>query len=71
MTMTAQERYQTDPQFRTLVEMMYKAIISAKFTPTEMREAAILASIKYEMSMPHPSILKFEMFNSVLNDERR
>lgn len=48
MSMTMRERYQIDNHFHTLVDMMMHFIQEAKYTPSEMREAAILASIIYE-----------------------
>jgi len=45
---TPDARYRGDPKFRQLVDMMEAHMHSADFTPTEMREAAILAAINYE-----------------------
>ena len=45
---TVGNRYDRDPQFRTLVDMLEHLIDNAKMTPTEVREAAILATIHYE-----------------------
>ncbi len=39
------ERYQTDAEFRRLVDLFYSYIDHAKFSPTEIREAALLAHI--------------------------
>lgn len=41
-------RYERDPAFRHLVDMMYILIHEGKYTPTELREAAILAMTRYE-----------------------
>jgi hypothetical protein len=41
-------RYQWDAEFKTLVDLLTDAIARCQFTPTEIREAAILAAIRYE-----------------------
>lgn len=46
---TARDKYLNDPQFRSLVDMMENYIHNVHFTPSEMREAAVMASINYEM----------------------
>lgn len=46
--MSVRDRYQNDPKFHALVDMMHAAIDRADFTPTEIREAAMLAQIIYE-----------------------
>ena len=46
--MSVREKYHRDPAYRTLVDMMVSHILKADYTPSEMREAAILASIIYE-----------------------
>lgn len=46
--MTPQERYERDPQFRTLVDTLHAAIQRCQYTPTEIREAAMLAAIHYD-----------------------
>ena len=45
---SAERRYQEDPQFHALVDMIYQAIVEKNYTATEVREAAMLAAIKYE-----------------------
>ena len=47
---TVEERYQTDVEFHTLVDLMYNFIVNAKYTPSELREAALLAATKYEVN---------------------
>lgn len=42
------ERYQNDNAFRSLVDMMECQIAKAEFTPSEIRQAALLACINYE-----------------------
>lgn len=41
-------RYQHDPAFKGLVDVLQHFIQRAQFTPTEVREAALLACIHYE-----------------------
>jgi hypothetical protein len=44
-----QERYNTDPTFRRTVDMLHAIIRSAELSPAEVRQAAGLAAIHYEM----------------------
>ena len=46
--MTQRERYYNDPEFHVLVDYMVNFIVNNKYTPSEMRDAAILASIIYD-----------------------
>ena len=46
---TPREKYMNDPQYNELVRMLENFIEQARFTPSELREACILASINYEM----------------------
>lgn len=46
---TPREKYLNDPQYHSLVQMLEGFIEEARFTPSEIREAAILACINYEM----------------------
>lgn len=46
---SAEERYQNDPQFHALVDMIQHELERGTFTPTELREAVIIAATKYEM----------------------
>ena len=43
------EKYMNDPEYHRLVDMLEHFIESARFTPSELREASVLASINYEM----------------------
>ena len=42
------EKYMNDPEYHHLVKMLEGLIEDARFTPSELREACILASINYE-----------------------
>ena len=45
---TPREKYMKDPHYYQLVNMMVNEIKQCNYTPSEMREAALLASIIYE-----------------------
>lgn len=47
--MTPAARYRDDIEFRRLCDMLEAYIHATKYTPTEMREAAMMAAINYEM----------------------
>lgn len=47
--MPPEDRYRHDPVFRNLVDMIYAGIVDHQFTPTEVRDAAMLAALKYEL----------------------
>lgn len=65
----ARDRYLQDPQFKQLVDMMTAHILQANYTPSEMRAAAVLASIKYEEIQFRPrSMVVYEDDHKVLID---
>ena len=43
------EKYMNDPEYHELVNVLESFIERARFTPSELREAAVLACINYEM----------------------
>lgn len=43
------DKYMNDPEYHSLVRMLEDFIEKSRFTPSELREAAVLASINYEM----------------------
>jgi hypothetical protein len=45
---TLRDRYHNDAEFKSLVDMMVNFIHECRYTPSEMRHAAIVASIIYE-----------------------
>ena len=42
------EKYENDPAYRQLVDMLMALIHQAEFTPSEIREACMLACIRHE-----------------------
>lgn len=42
------DKYYHDPKYRQGVDIMLSLILNNEFTPSEMREMAVCASIKYE-----------------------
>jgi hypothetical protein len=46
---TPRDKYLNDPEYHHLVRMLENFIEQARFTPSELREASILACINYEM----------------------
>ena len=48
------DRYMSDPNFHALVNLLESYIHKADFTASELREAAVLASINYEMNTIRP-----------------
>lgn len=45
-----EERYASDVAFRQLVDIIEHFIHRAEYTPSEIRDASMLACIRYEMS---------------------
>lgn len=64
----ARTRYRIDPVFKRLVDYMTSFLMQADFTPTEMREAAILASIKYSEINPHAFIVPTDRLHKLLDE---
>lgn len=46
---TPREKYMNDPEYHQLVCTLESFIERAQFSPSELREAAVLACINYEM----------------------
>jgi hypothetical protein len=47
--LSPKEKYMNDPEYHHLVQTLEALIEQARFTPSELREACVLASINYEM----------------------
>ncbi len=50
--MRTEEKYRTDANFAQLVNTIEAALHNAVYTPSEVREAAIYACIRYELTRP-------------------
>ena len=48
--LSPEERYINDVEFHALVRLLEAFITNAQYTPSEMRDAVILACIHYEMN---------------------
>ena len=46
--LTIEERYLCDAEFHNLVDLLESMIRKYQFTPYEIREAAMLAAVRYE-----------------------
>lgn len=45
-------RYRVDPTFNSLVKLLEGILLQAQFTPTELREACIIAAVKHDQLRP-------------------
>ena len=54
--MNMHERYTNDPVFHQIVDMIRVQLEQGQFTPTEIREAAMLAQIMYEERHTRPTV---------------
>jgi len=59
------ERYRRDPHFAALVDMLHNTIKKADFTPTEIREALMLAQIQYEAMNVRPIMLSTDLLRQL------
>lgn len=57
---TGRDRYLNDPHFALLVDLMVGHIYQHDFTPSEMRDAAMVASIKFEAEQMRPITISAE-----------
>ncbi len=48
----ADQRYLDDAKFKALVDTLEAMTAHGEFTPTEVREALLLAQLRYEMANP-------------------
>jgi hypothetical protein len=57
------ERYETDSNFRLLVDMLINEIMRGRYTPSELREAVILAATQSEFMTVRNQIICRDNFN--------
>ena len=57
---TPREKYYSDLSYKRLVDVFINQIINCYYTPSELREAALLASIMYEEKNTRPYIMTVE-----------
>jgi hypothetical protein len=63
MPMTGEQRYLHDAEFKMLVDTIHSLIDKLQYTPSEIRDAAMLAAIHYEMRQIRP--LPVERFGDI------
>jgi hypothetical protein len=54
-------RYLHDPQVHALVDSLENIIHTLQFTPSEIRECAMLAAIRYEQRRPPQNIMEAKL----------
>lgn len=57
---TPAEKYMNDPEYHALVKTLEGFLHQARFTPSEMREACVLACINYEMQRVREFTIDFK-----------
>lgn len=70
---SATERYRTDSSFKQLVDMLQLLVRDGQFTPSELREACVLAATINEYQTIRPMLVdrdNLDIENIVLNSLR-
>jgi hypothetical protein len=57
---TPEQKYMHDDEYHFLVDLLENFIRRNQYTPSEIREAAMFAYIKYEMDQPQRTIAFYE-----------
>lgn len=68
---TPREKYRNDAEYNQLVTLLEGFIEQARFTPSELREACMLASINYEMRHPQRRLVDTDALRAIDVLERR
>lgn len=58
-----ESRYHRDPSFKALVDTLHAMICKATYTPTEVREAALLACIHHDSHTARQYYLDKHMYD--------
>lgn len=59
------ERYQRDPVFHALVDTLRAALAGGNWTPTELREAAMLAAAAHEAETIRPLFIGYARLDPI------
>lgn len=70
MRQSSLDRYQNDHAFAQLVNMIYALLCENEFTPSEIREAAMVAAMKQEMLSVRQVVLTREEYDRLRPDIR-
>jgi len=57
---SAQKRYREDPEFNRLVDYIYHVITEMIYTPSEVRDAAMLACLHFEQQKKRPDNFSYQ-----------
>ena len=67
---TPREKYQNDPAYSQMVNLMVSYLHQCQFTPSEMREMAVLASTIHEEHMGKSIIISNDLLKKeVISDD--
>lgn len=67
---SAKERYRNDPVFHRLVDVIRSMLRDNQATPSELREALMLAAYLEEMENPGPAIHRIASLRRILEEDR-
>ena len=60
------QRYMEDATFKAMVDMMTAHMMNCDYTPSEMREAALLASIRYYEMRPQGLVVRADQLHELM-----
>ena len=66
--MDVSERYQRDPLFHAMVNLLRGELAKGEFTPTELREAVILAATMHDAENVRPIMLTLDQYRAWSKD---